>query len=118
MSQPTRKTCNLVDERDERRCICCGKPLETAFSASRHHRRMRSHPWPGLHETSNLIDVCGSGSTGCHGLIHANPALARSQGWLVSAYEDHPETVPINTYRHGWVLLDNQGNWTPTKGKP
>lgn len=113
MSQPSRRTCDLVDARDRRCCIICGQPLEQALAASRHHRRMRSHSFPGLHETSNLIDVCGSGSTGCHGLIHGDPGFAYSQGWLVHSWDDHPEDIPVNTYLHGWVLLDNQGSWTP-----
>jgi hypothetical protein len=73
---------------------------------------MRSHPFPGLHEASNLIDVCGSGTQGCHGYIHAHPAESYANGWLIHSYEEHPETIPINTF-HGWVLLDNQGHWTP-----
>jgi hypothetical protein len=38
-----------------------------------------------------------------------------ANGWLVSGYDDQPETVPILTAQHGWVLLDNEGNWTPTE---
>ncbi|MEK0215814.1 hypothetical protein [Bifidobacterium mongoliense] len=113
MSQPSRRTCDLVDARDECRCVICGQSLEQALSASRHHRRMRSHPFPGLHETSNVIDVCGSGSTGCHARIHGNPGFAYSQGWLVHSWDDHPEDIPVNTYQHGWVLLDNDGHWKP-----
>lgn len=36
-----------------------------------------------------------------------------ANGWIVSGFEDHPETVPILTAQHGWALLDNNGNWTP-----
>jgi hypothetical protein len=38
-----------------------------------------------------------------------------AKGLLVSGYNDHPETVPILTFQHGWVLLDNQGQWTSYK---
>ena len=82
-------------------------------AGSRHHRRMRSHPWPGLHEPSNLILVCGSGTTGCHGLIHSHPQFAYAQGWLLHSWEDQPAAVPINTFAHGWILLDDQGGWRP-----
>ena len=115
MIQPTRRTCDLVDARDECRCVCCGKSLYSVLTFSRHHWHMRSHSFPGLHEASNVIDVCGSGSTGCHGWIHEHPKEALANGWLVSGYDDQPETVPILTAQHGWVLLDNNGNWTPTE---
>jgi hypothetical protein len=113
MSQPSRKTCDLVDARDECCCVRCGRSLYSVLTFSRHHRRMRSHSFPGLHETSNVIDVCGSGSTGCHGFIHSHPQFAYSQGWLLHSWDEHPDRIPIHTYRHGWVLLDDQGNWKP-----
>lgn len=88
---------------------------------SRHHRRMRSHPFAGLHLPANVIDVCGSGSTGCHGYIHEHPAEAYEKGWLVRGTSRVPPVdVPMLTARHGWVLLDNEGNWKPyepTKGE-
>lgn len=115
MSQPDKHTCHLVDSRDGARCVRCGESLYNVLTSSRHHRHMRSHPFPGLHEASNVIDVCGSGSTGCHGWIHEHPRKAMANGWLVSGYDDQPETVPILTAQHGWVLLDNEGNWTPTE---
>lgn len=110
MSQPSRRVCDLVDERDDRRCICCGVSL-MGVPASRHHRHMRSHPFPGLHEASNLILLCGSGTTGCHGFIHAHPEFAYAQGWLLHSWEEHPDRVPVNTFAHGWVLLDDRGGW-------
>jgi hypothetical protein len=113
MSQPSRKTCQLVDERDGYCCVRCGKSLYSALAFSRHHRRMRSHSFPGLHLPANVIDVCGSGSEGCHGYIHQHPAESYEKGWLVHSWEDRPETMPVLTANHGWVLLDNDGNWKP-----
>lgn len=31
----------------------------------------------------NLLDLCGSGTTGCHGWVTEHPALARDYGWSV-----------------------------------
>ena len=73
---------------------------------------MRSHKWPGLNQPSNLLTLCGSGTTGCHGWTHAHPAQAREDGFLVSAYNDHPETTPVRTWK-GWMLPDNTGHWVP-----
>jgi hypothetical protein len=47
-------------------------------------------------------------------MIHANPAQSYENGWLVHSY-DAPPDVPILTKAHGWVLLDNEGHWTPTQ---
>jgi hypothetical protein len=113
MSQPTQKTCNLMDERDGYCCVRCGKSLYSALTFSRHHRRMRSHAFPGLHKPSNLILLCGSGTTGCHGWVHAHPAESYRNGWLVRS-TNYPDEMPVMDHRHGWVLLDNDGHWTPT----
>jgi hypothetical protein len=61
---------------------------------------------------ANLITLCGSGTTGCHGRVEAYPRTARRQGAAVSRYEA-PEDVPVWTWR-GWLLLDNAGNAHPT----
>lgn len=114
MSQPSRATCDLVDARDECCCVRCGRSLYSVLTFSRHHRRMRSHPFPGLHLPGNVIDVCGSGSTGCHGYIHEHPAESYEMGWLVRGTSDVlPTEVPMLTALHGWVLIDDAGNWTP-----
>lgn len=97
----TRRACFLRD----RVCVRCGRAVGR-FSL--HHRRMRSHPFDGLHEPSNLILLCGSGTTGCHGWVHAHPKEAMRDGWLVSAYRD-PARVPV-TYRDGKYYLDEEGN--------
>lgn len=114
-NQPSEQVKRLVDRRDNWRCVRCGKPLGSTWM-NRHHRRMRSHRWPGLHEASNLILLCGSGDSGCHGDVHGRAtAEAYEKGWLVHAWQDHPEMVPVLTRQHGWVLLDDQGGWTPVQ---
>lgn len=60
---------------------------------------------------SNGLDVCGSGTTGCHGWIHANPGEAQRLGWSVSAYAE-PSEVPVLLRQFGWVLLDDLGGWS------
>lgn len=111
-SNPSQRVCDLVDMRDEYRCVRCGHPFHWA-GFSRHHRHLRSHPYPRLHEASNLILLCGSGTNGCHEWVHAHRLEAATYGWIVSGFDDHPEQVPILTKQHGWVLLDDEGGWTP-----
>lgn len=116
-TQPSRTVCDLVDRRDGCRCLICGNDKADGWSGqSRHHRLMRSHPWPGLHEPQNLIRVCGSGTTGCHGAIHADPGKAYRYGWLVHGWVDDPGTVPILTHAHGWVYLLADGSMRPLTG--
>jgi hypothetical protein len=45
---------------------------------------------------------------GCHARIHAQPKESYAKGWLVSAYNDHPENVPVfSEYRNREFLLNN-----------
>lgn len=70
-------------------CLRCGKP-----ATNRHHRKRKSQG--GDDSPENVIDLCGSGTTGCHGWVHANPAQAYEQGWLVKSWQN-PAEVPILT---------------------
>lgn len=95
---------------DYRRCeirilgVCLGRA--TNFQ----HRKNRGQG--GAWAPSNGIDVCGSGTTGCHGYIHANPAEAVENGWTVPSWAD-PVATPalLHTvhYGHDYVLLDDEG---------
>lgn len=106
---PDETTRRLVLRRDGYKCVICGLDLEKCITGySIHHRRMRSHPWPGLNWPTNLICLCGSGTTGCHGKVHAYPDKAYENGWLVHAWEDEPATVPIQT-SHGTMYLTEDG---------
>lgn len=108
MDQPDETTCRLVDDRDNRCCVRCGVSLY-AVTGSRHHRKLRSQcSRQEKHTASNLILLCGSGTTGCHGWVHAHPELAYESGLMVHAWDD-PALVPVETKRYGTVLLDNQG---------
>lgn len=112
MSEPTRLVKELVDMRDKQRCVRCGKSLYN-IPGSRHHRKLRSHASKAeMHLPSNLIDLCGSGTTGCHGWVHSHPHEAREHGWIVSAYQT-PTEVAVDTSQYGRVLLTNEGTVTP-----
>lgn len=67
--------------------------------------------WPGINLPSNLLTLCGSGTTGCHGWVEGHPEWAKAQGWSVSVYErDHVATIPVWTWR-GWVHLRADGTF-------
>jgi hypothetical protein len=99
----------IVDARDQQCCVRCGKWLSN--NGSRHHRQRRA---VGGHLVVNLILLCGSGTTGCHGWVHANPARARAEGLIVRASIVDVGMVPIRildllTGRFIHVLLTPEG---------
>jgi len=63
---------------------------------------------------ANLLLLCGTGTTGCHGRIEANRTEAYERGWLVGQVED-PREVPVDisifgaSYGLERVLLDDEG---------
>ncbi|MEU0468949.1 hypothetical protein ABZ215_33510 [Amycolatopsis sp. NPDC006131] len=83
--------------------VCLGR------ATNYQHRVNRSQG--GKYTPSAALDACGSGTTGCHGAIHASPARAYENGWSVRS-TDHPLTRPV-LRRGEWVLLDDAGGYTP-----
>jgi 5-methylcytosine-specific restriction endonuclease McrA len=81
-----------VLERDGWTCVRCGVDVSGAYVYSIHHRKLRSQGGPNTPE--NLITLCGTGTTFCHGYVHAHPEEAYEAGWLVRAWL-RPEDVPI-----------------------
>jgi len=64
--------------------------------------------WPGINLPSNLLTLCGSGTTGCHGWVEHHPKAAQAHGWSVARYQPDPQSVPVWTWR-GWVCLLSDG---------
>lgn len=65
---------------------------------------------PDTNEAANLLLLCGSGTTGCHGWVHQWPDLAMERGWLVSRWGG-PAELPVRLALHGWVRLSDDGSW-------
>ncbi|MEQ7008357.1 hypothetical protein ABN028_19470 [Actinopolymorpha sp. B17G11] len=62
-----------------------------------------------------LVLICGSGTTGDHGLVtEGKYPNARALGLTIPTNSTvDPATVPIFHAVYGWCLLDHQGNVTP-----
>ena len=115
------KTRTNLKERANGCCEACGKSGAT----NAHHRINQSQGGPDT--LSNLLLLCGSGTTGCHGWITVNPSSAAALGYTVTLArlgeisKDKPITpanVPVWRFSrelgtHEWVLLDNDGGITP-----
>lgn len=104
---PSRATVELVRDRDLHMCARCGasQPLTTQHRVARGMGGSRA-AW--INQPANLVTLCGSGTTGCHGHVEHHPAEAREAGLAVSRNGPPPERVAVLTWR-GWVELDNLG---------
>lgn len=126
---PDAATVELVGERDGWRCVRCGHQVsdERGVGWSVQHRRPRGSGGsrdPRLNQPANLVILCGSAVTFCHGEVESNRAASRAYGYLISQHSPvAPADVPVlvTTYPGSedghvlpeieWRLLDNDGSW-------
>jgi hypothetical protein len=104
-----------VDMRDDNRCVRC---MEWIRNGSRHHRKLRSQG--GENTAQNLILLCGSGTTGCHGWVHSHISEAIDAGYICPSWRE-PENWPLKGHRQPtspvqdteWCQLttDGQREW-------
>lgn len=97
------------------RCERCGTSIQST-PMSIHHRRPRAMGGTHRLETnypSNLMALCGSGTSGCHGYLESHRTEAIDEGFIVPQYET-PNNVAVKTYINGWVLLNDDGTLTTT----
>lgn len=105
-------------------CELCGTQLGDPGHPARwyephsfHHRRPRGMGGTTRVETNeppNLLLLCGTGTTGCHGRVEADRAAAIAAGWLVAQTQD-PSTVPVDiTAGAGLVHLTPDGRYERT----
>lgn len=120
---PSKTTRDIVWARAGGRCELCGEALAGPVGFSVHHRlprRMGGSRRPELNTPANLLVVCGSGTTGCHGRIESRREQAYTEGLLLHDGQD-PATVPvlIACPIDGWpklVLLAEDGTYTDPEG--
>ena len=72
---------------------------------------MGGDPRPETNWPANLVAVCGSGTSGCHGWLESNRTEAMEMGLILHA-NDVPAEHPIATW-YGAVILDNAGGLWP-----
>ncbi len=102
------KTRAQLHERAHGCCEICG--LWGANNA--HHRRNQSQG--GSDTLSNLMLLCGSGTTGCHGDVTEHPDDAVENGWTIRGRIAVPAEVKVSRFdrylgARVLVLLDDAG---------
>lgn len=116
---PDRDTVHLVIDRDQGCCVKCGGPVtgERGWGWSVQHRQARQAggcKQPYINQPSNLLLVCGSGTTGCHGWIEHNRTESEVNGWIVRRGVTLPAEQRVwltGPYAPDgmWALLDSDG---------
>lgn len=94
--------------RCEGQCERCGGPLGSDYSV--HHRKLRSQG--GKDTADNLAVICGSGTTGCHLLVHSERLeIGEPEGYIVPGWAD-PAGMPVTHHYHGTVYLLPDGTYS------
>jgi hypothetical protein len=60
-----------------------------------------------LNLPSNVVTLCGTGTTGCHGWVEAHREQATEQGWLLVSIVDRH--LPVRTIVSSLVTLLDDG---------
>jgi hypothetical protein len=103
-----RKVRAAVLARDNEACVCCGQNV-TYIPYSIHHRKPRQMGGtndPRINGMANLLTLCGTGTTGCHGYIESHRDEARETGYLLRSVEDAP-TTPVLAFV-GWLTFSDE----------
>jgi hypothetical protein len=98
---------DIVAQRSGGRCEAVIDYVCVGLGESMHHRRKALRVW----EPSNVLHVCGSGTTGCHGWIEAHPKEAHNLGLWLWEYEDPHDWSAKMRWEHArsWWFLDDEG---------
>lgn len=86
-----------------------------------HHRLKRSHG--GGWAPSNIVHLCGDGTSGCHGWIETHPLWAHEQGLWLMAGDERPELAPAHLRwenLRSWFVLTDEGilEWATAEWEP
>lgn len=106
-------------ERQGWHCMRCGANIHDPSrwpGRSGHHRQLRRAADPDVrHSPVNIVELCGSGDTGCHGWVHQHVAEAERLGLIVPLGADSRD-VPVFDWEGRWMRLNMDGTATRLTG--
>jgi hypothetical protein len=106
----TARVRETVLQRDGMKCVSCGRFVDRS-NYSIHHRMPRGMGGtrnPEVNLPANLLTLCGSGTTGCHGWLESHRVKANEWGYLIRRGTASPSFEPVLT-ADGWRRFDNDG---------
>ena len=87
-------------------CLRCGTNIHDPSlwpGRSGHHRQLRRRADPAVRDLPcNIVELCGSGTTGCHGWAHAHPAEAERFGYIIPSWRDPLKSLSL---RRAWIEI-------------
>lgn len=110
---PSRLVVEVVIHRDRGQCGWCAERPdgERGEGWSIHHRLPRGMGGTrrdDVNSPANLVILCGTGASGCHGIVESQRGTAYDLGFLVRM-NGVPSQVPIQHAVHGLVWLTDDG---------
>jgi hypothetical protein len=86
-------------------CERCGQGLTRQSEHSLHHRLLKSRG--GRDHVTNLVLLCGTGTTLCHGLVHREVTLSEADGWILpSGTQPAVQSIVHWSGELRWLLPD------------
>jgi ferredoxin len=98
-----------VLRRDGPYCARCGQCTANVPSSVHHRlpRRMGGTLDPRINDPRNLVVLCGTGTTGCHGAVESDRVAAYADGWLIRNLDHLDE--PLRTRYGTRITLAGDG---------
>jgi hypothetical protein len=103
----------LVDARAGGFCEMCGIPAPVGAREHSHRSHAGHGGAPSTLRASNLLLSCWR----CNRTLSDDADFGetgRGRGWLIGRGAD-PTTTPVYVFGRGWVLINDEGTYTPTK---
>jgi len=85
-------------------CELCYGPIDVLSVHHRRPRKMGGTKWEGINDNENLLVLCGTGTTGCHGYVESHRQEGYANGWLVRM-GFWPALTPFRDRKGQWWLL-------------
>lgn len=107
--------------RDGDTCVMCGLVVIDRLSNVHHRRNRGAGGSRAANVISNLLTLCGTPVSGCHGDVTLRPAEIHAEryGWkLPTNGKKDPATVPVLVAWLGWALPTADGEWLPVEVAP